>query len=600
MDKTKLANIIAVVLTLAAFLIPVICGYFGAMPEGGDSEAFAALYGVWTLIPPLLALLLAFLTRNVILSLFLGVLSGAWMLALVSGDLLGSITGAFFNSTDYFIGTLADRWDAGIIMQVLVIGALIALITRMGGMRAIADLVVKIAKGPRSAQITMWISSWVIFFDDYANALIIGPIMRPLCDKFRISREKLAYIVDSTAAPVAGIMLISTWIGTELVNINQGLEIAGIAGVTAYGIFIDTIPYRFYNIMALFFVFATAFLLRDFGPMLKAELRARTTGETINPGSEVMDTEKVVDEEKEEIKENYAILKTSKKVTPPNIWNAIIPVGVLIVSAVILFYTNGAATLDPEYLAQLSFFDAVREAYSASDASIVLFQAGLLACIVAIIMGFVEKIFTLKDGIETWAHGMKSMLFVCIVLILAWSIGSVIGDLGTAHFLVSNLSDALPQFIVPALIFIIAAVVSFATGTAYGTMAILLPLCIPLAAAIVGITGMEISNAIPEYTYILMCSSAVLTGAIFGDHSSPISDTSILSSMGAGCSLIDHVMTQIVYALTVGVVVIAGYILVGLGLNVWITLLIMAAILVLVLLFAGKKVPTWNGKEAAE
>ena len=600
MDKTKLANIIAIVLTLAAFLIPVICGYFGAMPEGGDAEAFAALYGVWTLIPPLLALLLAFLTRNVILSLFLGVLSGAWMLALVSGDLLGSITGAFFNSTDYFIGTLADRWDAGIIMQVLVIGALIALITRMGGMRAIADLVVKIAKGPRSAQITMWISSWVIFFDDYANALIIGPIMRPLCDKFRISREKLAYIVDSTAAPVAGIMLISTWIGTELVNINQGLEIAGIAGVTAYGIFIDTIPYRFYNIMALFFVFATAFLLRDFGPMLKAEMRARTTGETINPGSEVMDTEKVVDEEKEEIKENYAILKTSKKVTPPNIWNAIIPVGVLIVSAVILFYTNGAATLDPEYLAQLSFFDAVREAYSNSDASIVLFQAGLLACIVAIIMGFFEKIFTLKDGIETWAHGMKSMLFVCIVLILAWSIGSVISDLGTAHFLVSNLSDALPQFIVPALIFIIAAVVSFATGTAYGTMAILLPLCIPLAAAIVGITGMEISNAIPEYTYILMCSSAVLTGAIFGDHSSPISDTSILSSMGAGCSLLDHVMTQIVYAVTVGVVVIAGYILVGLGLNVWITLLIMAAILVLVLLFAGKKVPTWDGKEAAE
>lgn len=600
MDKTKLANIIAIILTLAAFLIPVICGYFGAMPEGGDAEAFAALYGVWTLIPPLLALLLAFLTRNVILSLFLGVLSGTWMVAIVSGDLLGSITGAFFNSTDYFIGTLADRWDAGIIMQVLVIGALIALITRMGGMRAIADLVVKIAKGPRSAQITMWISSWVIFFDDYANALIIGPIMRPLCDKYRISREKLAYIVDSTAAPVAGIMLISTWIGTELVNINEGLAIAGVTGVTAYGIFIDTIPYRFYNIMALFFVFATAFLLRDFGPMLKAEIRARTTGETINPGSEVMETEKVIDEEKEEIKENYGILKTSKKVTPPNIWNALIPVGVLIISAVVLFYTNGAAAVGAEALEGLSFFEAVREAYSNSDASIVLFQAGLLACIVAIIMGFFEKIFTLKDGIETWAHGMKSMLFVCIVLILAWSIGSVIGDLGTAHFLVSNLSDVLPQFIVPALIFIIAAVVSFATGTAYGTMAILLPLCIPLAAAIVGITGMEITSSGDAYVYILMCSSAVLTGAIFGDHSSPISDTSILSSMGAGCSLLDHVITQIVYAVTVGVVVIAGYILVGLGLNVWITLLVMAAILVLILLFVGKKVPTWNGKEAVE
>ena len=599
MDKTKLANIIAIVLTLAAFLIPVICGYFGAMPEGGDAEAFAALYGIWTIIPPVLALLLAFLTRNVILSLFLGVLSGTWMISLVSGDLLGAVTGAFFSSTDYFIGTLADRWDAGIIMQVLVIGALIALITRMGGMRAIADLVVKVAKGPRSAQISMWLASWVIFFDDYANALIIGPIMRPVCDKFRISREKLAYIVDSTAAPVAGIMLISTWIGTELVNINQGLEIAGITGVTAYGIFIDTIPYRFYNIMALFFVFATAFLLRDFGPMLKAEIRARTTGETINPGSEVMDTEKVVDDEKEEIREDHGVLKPSKKVTPPNIWNAVIPVGVLIVSAVVLFYTNGAAA-DPEALAGLSFFETIRVAYSNSDASIVLFQAGLLACIVAILMGFFQKIFTIKDGIETWAHGMKSMLFVCIVLILAWSIGSVIKALGTNYFLVAQLSDALPMFIVPALIFIIAALVSFATGTAYGTMAILLPLCIPLAAAIVGITGMEITSSGDAYVYILMCSSAVLTGAIFGDHSSPISDTSILSSMGAGCSLLDHVITQMTYAITVGVVVIAGYILAGLGLNVWITLIIMAAILVLILLFVGKKVPTWDGKEAAE
>ncbi len=599
MDKQQVANIIAVILTIAAFAIPIIFGFFGAMPEGGDPEAFAALYGVWTIIPPLLALLLAFLTRNVILSLFLGVLSGAWMITLVSGDLLGAVSGAFFNSTDYFIGTLADRWDAGIIMQVLVIGALIALITRMGGMRAIADVLTKIAKGPRSAQIAMWLSSWVIFFDDYANALIIGPIMRPLADKFRISREKLAYIVDSTAAPVAGIMLISTWIGTELVNINEGLTIAGITGITAYGIFIDTIPYRFYNIMTLFFVFATAFFLRDFGSMHKAEMRARTTGDTINPGSEVMEEEQY-DEEKAEIKENYAILKESKKITPPNIWNAIIPVGVLIVSAVILFYTNGAATLDPEYLASLSFFEAVREAYSASDASIVLFQAGLLACIVAILMGFVEKIFTLKDGIETWAHGMKSMLFVCIVLILAWSIGSVIGDLGTAHFLVDNLSEALPAFIVPALIFIIAAVVSFATGTAYGTMAILLPLCIPLAAAIAGATGMEMTSAMEAYGYIIVCSSAVLTGAIFGDHSSPISDTSILSSMGAGCSLIDHVMTQLPYALTVGVVVIFGYILAGLGLNVWLTLLIMAVILIAILLLVGKKIPTWKPEQEAE
>ena len=538
-----------------------------------------------------------------ILSLFLGVLSGAWMLALLGGDILGAIGGAFFGSTEYFISTLADRWNAGIIMQVLVIGALIALITRMGGMRAVAEAVAKRAKGPRTAQLATWIMGFVIFFDDYANALIVGPIMRPVCDKFRISRERLAYIVDSTAAPIAGIFVISTWIGTELVNINEGLAIAGITGVSAYSIFIDTIPYRLYNILALFFVFASAMLLREYGPMLTAELRARRTGETIRPGSEVeQDDDAVPVEEQEICKEDHAVVATSKKAAPANIWNAIIPVGVLIVSSLILFFTNGAdaimagnGLISAEEFVQLGFIDSVREAYSSSDASIVLFQAALLACIVSIVMGFAQRIFSLKTGIETWAHGMKSMLYVCVILILAWSIGSIIGDLGTAHYLVGALSDSLPIWIVPALIFVIASVISFATGTAYGTMAILLPLVIPLSAAIAGF-----STGTPDasiYSYIVVCSSGVLTGAIFGDHCSPISDTTILSSMGSGCSLIDHVDTQLWYALTIAAVVIIGYIIIGLGINVWITLLITMAILVGVLFVFGKKVPTWKPDE---
>lgn len=598
MEKSQMANISAIILVVAAFALPLL--KFGALPEGGDAAAMASTFGIMTLLPPLLALLLAFLTKNVILSLFLGVLNGTWMLSLVSGDILGSITGAFFNATDFFVGTMADRWDAGIIMQVLVIGALIALVTKMGGMRAIADVISKIAKGPRSAQVAIWLSGWIIFFDDYANALIVGPIMRPVCDKFRISRERLAYIVDSTAAPIAGIVLISTWIGTELVNITQGLTNAGITGVTAYGIFIDTIPFRFYNILALFFVLATALLLRDYGPMLKAELRARTTGETINPGSEVMEVDKTIDEEKAEIKEDHAILKTSKKVNAPNIWNAVIPIGVLILSAIILFYTNGVAAImdggGAEAFASLTFLEQLREAYSASDASIVLFQAGLLACIVAIIMGFAQKIFTIKDGVETWAHGMKSMVFVCIILILAWSIGSVIGEVGTADYLVDALSGASEvAWIFPAIIFIFAALISFATGTAYGTMAILLPLCIPLAAGLKSVTGMVLAAGTSEpYTFLILCSSAVLTGAIFGDHCSPISDTTILSSMGAGCSLMDHVGTQMWYSLTVAAVVVVCYILAGIGLNVWITLLVGAALCVGILFLIGKKVPTWK------
>ena len=602
MEKSKMVDIIALIVVIVAFAIPLATGLVGAAPEGGSAAEYAQILGIWTLIPPILALLLAFLTRNVILSLFLGGLSGAWMLSLLGGDILGAIGGAFFGSTEYFIGTLADRWNAGIIMQVLVIGALIALITRMGGMRAVAETVARHAKGPRTAQLATWIMGFVIFFDDYANALIVGPIMRPVCDKFRISRERLAYIVDSTAAPIAGIFVISTWIGTELVNINEGLAIAGITGVSAYSIFIDTIPYRFYNILALFFVFASAMLLREYGPMLTAELRARRTGATVRPGSEVEKDDDAVPAEDQDIcKEDHAVVATSRK-APANIWNAIIPVGVLIVSALILFFTNGAdaiiagnGLISAEEFTQLGFFDSVREAYSSSDASIVLFQAALLACIVSIVMGFAQKIFTLKTGIETWAHGMKSMLYVCIILILAWSIGSIIGDLGTAHYLVGALSESLPMWIVPALIFIIAGIISFATGTAYGTMAILLPLVIPLAAAIAGFsTGTPDASV---YSYIVVCSSGVLTGAIFGDHCSPISDTTILSSMGAGCSLIDHVDTQLWYALTIAAVVVIGYIIVGFGMNVWLTLLITMAILVGVLFVLGKRVPTWKPDE---
>lgn len=602
MEKSKMVDIIALIVVIVAFAIPIATGLVGAAPEGGYAAEYAQILGIWTLIPPILALLLAFLTRNVILSLFLGVLSGAWMLALLGGDILDAIGGAFFGSTEYFIGTLADRWNAGIIMQVLVIGALIALITRMGGMRAVAETVARHAKGPRTAQLATWIMGFVIFFDDYANALIVGPIMRPVCDKFRISRERLAYIVDSTAAPIAGIFVISTWIGTELVNINEGLAIAGITGVSAYSIFIDTIPCRFYNILALFFVFASAMLLREYGPMLTAELRARRTGATVRPGSEVEKDDDAVPAEDQDIcKEDHAVVATSRK-APANIWNAIIPVGVLIVSALILFSTNGAdaimagnGLISAEEFTQLGFFDSVREAYSSSDASIVLFQAALLACIISIVMGFAQKIFTLKTGIETWAHGMKSMLYVCIILILAWSIGSITGDLGTAHYLVGALSESLPMWIVPALIFIIAGIISFATGTAYGTMAILLPLVIPLAAAIAGFsTGTPDASV---YSYIVVCSSGVLTGAIFGDHCSPISDTTILSSMGAGCSLIDHVDTQLWYALTIAAVVVIGYIIIGFGMNVWLTLLITMAILVGVLFILGKRVPTWKPDE---
>ena len=225
-------------------------------------------------------------------------------------------------------------------------------------------------------------------------------------------------------------------------------------------------------------------------------------------------------------------------------------------------------------------FTAIQQTFSNADASIALFQAALFASIVALILGVCKKIFTISEGIEIWIDGMKGLIITGVILILAWSLSSVIKELGTAQYLVTLLSDSLPQFLLPSVIFIFGAVISFATGTAYGTMGILMPLAIPLAHAIS-----------PDMTYIIMSTSAVLTGAIFGDHCSPISDTTIMSSMGAGCDHIAHVKTQMWYSLFVAVLTILfGYIPVGLGLPVYIVLPLSIIGLGLLIYFIGRPV----------
>jgi len=517
-------------------------------------------FGILSILPPLLAIVLAFITKNVVLSLFLGIFSGTFLLNIQNGFFKG-ISGSFTDIIRKIIESMSDSWNAGIILQVLTIGGLVALVSKMGGARAIAEALAKRAKTPRSTQIVTWFMGLLIFFDDYANALIVGPIMRPISDKMKISREKLAFIIDATAAPIAGIALISTWIGYEISLIKDAYEIIGITNINAYGIFIETIPYRFYNILMLVFVVASAIMLKEFGPMLKAENRARTTGEVMAHNNKPEESaESTAMEPKEGIKFN--------------IWNAIIPIGVLMVSSFIGFYYNGLSGLDAEVLerihrAPLSFY-AIRETFGASDASIVLFEAALLASIVAIAMGVQQKIFKLSEAIDTWVHGMKSLVITGVILLLAWSLSSVIKDLGTSTYLVSMLSDTVPKFLLPSIIFTLASIIAFSTGTSYGTMGILMPLAIPLANAIGSNAGL-IGNDL--HSYIVVSVGAVLTGAIFGDHCSPISDTTILSSMGAGCDHVDHVKTQLIYAIAIAILsILFGYLPAGLGLPVYIIL----------------------------
>ena len=530
-------------------------------------------FGLFTLIPPIVAIVLAFITKNVVISLFIGVLSGGFILNLTGFNVFGALTQAFLDFIDRALNSLADPWNAGIIMQVLVIGGVINLVAKMGGAKAIAEALAKKAKTAKSTQLITWFLGICVFFDDYANSLIVGPIMRPVADKMKISRERLAFIIDATAAPIAGLAIISTWIGLEVSLISEGFETVGVEA-SGFGVFLQTIPYRFYNILILAFIVITTITLREFGPMRKAEIAARKSKDLA--GEEVVATSSHMDEL--EPKEGVKL----------SIWNAIVPIGALIISSVVAFYYSGYSTImagdDTAIQAIITnsplSFKAILETFAASDASVALFQSALFASIVAIIMSVCKKIFTISEAIEAWVDGMKGLIITGVILILAWSLGSVIKELGTAQYLVEALNGAIPAFLLPSLIFVLGAVISFSTGTAYGTMSILMPLAIPLAYKI---------N--PEMSFVIVSTSAVLTGAIFGDHCSPISDTTILSSMGAGCNHIDHVKTQMWYALFVAAITILfGYIPAGFGLPIYIVLPMSFVALFIGIMIFGKKV----------
>ncbi|TIH18495.1 Na+/H+ antiporter NhaC family protein [Marinifilum sp. JC120] len=560
-------------LLLLTVLFTMLCQpAFAADSSLGPANALK--FGMWTLIPPLVAIVLAFITKNVVLSLLIGVFSGAFMLEVGDFNIYDGFVNGFLRLSNEILTSLADPWNAGIVLQCLAIGGLIALVSKMGGAKAIADALAKKAKSPRSSQFVTWVLGLFIFFDDYANSLTVGPIMRPVTDKMKVSREKLAFIIDATAAPIAGIALISTWVAYEVGLIRDGLQGIGYT-MNAYGIFVETIPYRFYNILILVFILATIWFMREFGPMYKAENRARTTGKLLDDNAKPM----VADEATE--------LEPVEGITP-SIWNAIIPIGTLIVAAFLGFYFNGYnGIMGGDDAAAKAVFDspmsflAIQEAFGASDASVVLFQAALIAGIVALAMAIGKKIMKIDEAISTWVQGVKSLNITAVILLLAWSLSGIIKELGTAAYLVSVLSDTIPTFLLPSIIFIMGSIISFATGTSYGTMGILMPLCIPLAFALV-----------PEQGYVILNIGAVLTGAIFGDHCSPISDTTILSSMGSACDHIDHTRTQLFYAIPVATIsILFGYIPAGLGMPVLIILPVGVLAVLATVRFLGKPVP---------
>lgn len=538
-----------------------------AAPVFADGGEESVNFGILSLLPPLIAIILAFISKQVILSLLVGIFVGATML---NG---GNIFFGFLRTLDQFIvSSVADSWNAGILIFTLTIGGMVGVISKMGGTQAIAEALAKKAKNAKSAQIVTWIMGIVVFFDDYANTLIVGPTMRPLTDKMKVSREKLSYIVDSTAAPVAGMAFISTWVGYELGLIKDAFDALGM-DVNAYEIFVRSIPYRFYDLFALVMVFFVAFMMRDFGPMYKAEKRARLTGKLLADGATPMSSTEV----------DTAALKEGIKL---KVSNALVPILTLVLIGFVGLWYSGGGPQQPFN------FEGIRTAFGDADASVALIWASVVASAVAIIMAIAQRILTLGEAFEAWVDGAKSLVITAIILTLAWSLGSVTEGVGTATYLVQIVTDTLPVALLPFLVFMISCIVAFATGTSWGTMAIMMPLAVPLAHAFTGgaIDGILLSTL-----------GAVLTGSIFGDHCSPISDTTIMSSMASAADHIDHVKTQLPYAVTTAVIaILLGYIPAGLGIHPIFSIALGVIAIIAILKFFGKSTAIEDLKKLEE
>lgn len=524
-----------------------------------SSEEERPDFGWVSILPPLIAIGVALAFKRVIPALFLGIWVGAWAVYDFSAG--GLFKGLLDSFQVFVLNALADEDHAAVILFSFMIGGMVGIITKNGGMHGVVKRISGWATSAKRGQLATGVLGLAVFFDDYANTLVVGNTMRPVTDRLRVSREKLAYIVDSTAAPVACLALVTTWIGYEVGLIGDA--VAKIDGLDAspYEVFLNTIPYSFYPILAILFVFAVAFSQRDFGAMRRAELRARSTGEVLGPGAQI-DSEAAEGEHLQPLEGK-----------PQRAINAVLPVLVLVFGVVASLYVTGEG-------------DSIRDIIGTADSYKSLMWASLLGVLTAFVLSLTQRILTTAQTVEAWYAGLKSMLFAMIILVLAWSLSKITEVLGTADYLVTVLGDAIAPGLLPAIVFVLSAATAFATGSSWGTMGILMPLVVPLAWAVLAAGNM----ADVEHFHILYSTvSCVLAGSVWGDHCSPISDTTILSSMASGCDHIEHVRTQLPYAMTVGIVAISvGTIPAGYGFPWWASLLIGATILLVVLRFFGR------------
>jgi Na+/H+ antiporter NhaC len=558
-----------------------------------------------SVLPPLIAIIMALLFKEVVSSLFMGVFTGAFIAGGLRIESLYYFLESIFNVVaKYVVAALTDGGHISVMVFSLLIGGMVAIISRNGGMAGVVNKLARYAKSPRSSQFVTWFLGVAIFFDDYANTLIVGNTMRAVTDRFRVSREKLAYIVDSTAAPVAAVAFITTWIGAELGYIDTGIKLLHNfdQNLTPYAIFLSSLKYSFYPVLTLFFILLLVYTNRDFGPMYKAEVRARTTG-NVSP----VQHSAVEEEDTEDL--------SPVPGAPLKWYHAVVPVLTVIFVTIYGLVDTGFSGLygqmleDGVKVASPSWSDVwtaisqmkgqgdglalkLGTLIGAADSFAALLWSSFAGVTVAIIMTIWSRIMKLSDTISTMTTGFKAMLPALIILTFAWSLAITTEELHTATYLSTAVQGAISPHMLPVVVFILAAFISFSTGSSWSTMAILYPIAIPTAWAVCHAAGM---NDFTSMEILLNVIAVVLGASVLGDHCSPISDTTILSSLASDCSHIEHVRTQLPYALTVGgVSMVLCYLGTwfegGWGLS-FILLLIGMAILTGVVLWRGKKLP---------
>ena len=485
-------------------------------------------FGVLSLIPAILAVVLAFWTKNVVISLLISLYTGALIIA--SWNPWQALQDMFSN---YLFVNITDSGNAQTVIMMSFVGGFVALIEKSGGAKAFARAIASKVTSKSTAQGCTWIGGLAIFFSDSGNSLILGPIFRPIMDRLKVSRAKLAYILDSTSSPVCILIPVTGW-GVYIMSIiateyeNLGIQENDVSA------FMHAMPYQFYAILSLLLVPLIAFGKRDFGPMAIAEENAKHG----------LTAEQMAADEEVAVSEDAHV----------SAWNMIIPLIVLFVTIFTMFIGWGFPTQN----------------VPGSKIRIALTSGYFLASIVLGVMIIKQKLMSFNDVFDTFIGGIKKMAGILVIIICAWGVGGVCSNLGTSSFIVEATIDVIPASMVPAMLFLIGAVISFATGTSWGTMAILLPLGI----------NMAYSFEVSEYITI----AAVLSGSLFGDHCAPISDTTVMSSMAAGCNHIEHVKTQIPYALLAAIAAFISYLILGVT-EVSAAIALPVAIVILVVLY---------------